>query len=114
MRARSGEGWRRRSAGPTATREQPDQLPSHETAGLGGIISATKGNLPLLALLVLCLLARIAWTEGQWPVDWTSAAVLVPAFGFLAVLEIAVIAVAHAFQVTSRDPGEFAAFRLET
>jgi hypothetical protein len=102
----------RRPSTPSA--EQAGPVAVRDGAGVRGVVSATKEHTPLLALLGLYLVARLAWTGGTWPVDWNSVRVLVPAFGVLAMLGIIAVAIAHAFRVTSVDPGTFAAFRLET
>jgi hypothetical protein len=96
-----------------ATRENRATRPGG-VAGLREVVAATREHLPLLAILGLYLLARLAWTGGRWPIDWSSVQVLVPSFVVLAGLGIVVVAVGHAFRVTSARPGTFAAFRLET
>jgi hypothetical protein len=77
-------------------------------------MAAAREHIPLLALLAGYLLARLAWTGGQWPVDGQVVALLAPAFAVLVVLVIPLLVGAHAMRATARRPGTFAAFRWET
>jgi hypothetical protein len=103
----------RAPAAPTEPHPLAERPPA-EDAGFSGVGAALREHAPLLALLALYCLARVAWTGGQWPLDRELFVALALVFALITMLGLALVATAHAFRVTHRQPGSYAAFRLET
>jgi hypothetical protein len=99
---------------PSGSEHEREIIASRDDAGLRGIVSATKEQVPLLTLLGLYLLARFAWMGGQWPLDWTLVLLFARAFALMTGLAVALLVLSHPFRVTHHAPGTFAAFRLDT
>jgi hypothetical protein len=101
--------------------EQPAPPPTEQhlaapddIRGFSGIYAALQEHVPLLALLALYLVARLAWTGGGWPLDWSVVMLLGWVFALLTVLCIPLLVLGYAFVVTHRRPGTYAAFRWRT